>query len=293
MCAIAWLATQPKPASNLYPVLIRLFHLVRDTYSRLAKVDLFRVAGSLTFTTLLAIVPLVTVALAFVSYFPAFETWFTALERFMIRHVLPDSTGEIVHNTVMGFAEQATHLTKLSIAFIVVTAVLALNTVDSEINAIWGLRRPGRSLMTRIPVYVVGLTAGPVLLGASISLTTWILGQSLAAVPVERSVGVSIFRTLPFFFATAGLTLLYKGVPARKVALMPSLIAGMLAAFALEVLKWGLAWYLARVPTYALVYGAMAALPVFLLWIHACWTIVMVGAALTAALCDARQPRSS
>ena len=246
---------------------------------------MFRVAASLSFTTLLALVPLVTVALAFVGYFPSFAQFLAALERYVMRNLLPDSTADIVHNYVMGFAEQALRLTGFSIAFIFFTALMAVVTVDSEINAIWRIRR-GPSLIKRIPVYLLGVTAGPVLLGASISLTTWLIAQSLAAVPVERSAVAPVLRALPFVFATAGLTLLYKAVPARKVAFLPALAAGALAALALEVLKQGLAWYLTRVPTYEVIYGALAALPVFLLWIDLCWMIIIVGAALSAALCD-------
>ncbi len=253
--------------------------------ARLRDIDLARTASSLSFTTLLAIVPLVTVAFAFVARFPVFEDWLRALEQFMLRHLLPFGAAGEIRGHIQAFAQQAARLTGVSILAIAVTALLAVATVDREINAIWGIRR-GRSIARRIVVYALGLTAGPVLIGASISLTTWLVAHSLAVVPIRKTLGVQIVATLPFLFATAGLTVLYKGVPARHVALAPALVAGALGAAALEVAKHAFAWYLTRVSTYQLVYGALAALPIFLLWIYLCWIIVLAGAAVSATIAE-------
>jgi membrane protein len=249
-------------------------------------VGLARTASSLSFTTLLAMVPLLTVALAFVAQFPIFERWLAALEAFVLRHLLPSSTATVVHEYVLGFAEQAARLTGVSIALIAVTAALAISTVEHEINLIWGIRR-SRPLAKRILVYLVGLTAGPVLLGASISLTTWLIAESLAAVDIRQTQSDVVLRALPLVFATAGLTLLYKAVPARVVGWIPALAGGIVGALALEAAKFGFAWYVARVQTYQLIYGALAALPVFLLWIHLCWVIVLAGAAISATVSEA------
>jgi membrane protein len=138
----------------------------------------------------------------------------------------------------------------------------------------------------RIVVYAIGLTAGPVLLGASISITTWLVVHSLAVVPIRKTLGQQIVQALPFVFATTGLTLLYKFVPARRVALVPALLAAMLGAAALEGAKHAFAWYLTRVSTYEAVYGALAALPIFLLWIYLCWIIVLAGAAVSASVVE-------
>ena len=249
-------------------------------------VGLARTASSLSFTTLLAMVPLLTVALAFVAQFPIFERWLGALEGFALKHLLPSTTATVVHQYVLGFAEQAARLTGVSIALIAVTAALAISTVEQEINLIWGIRR-SRPLAKRIVVYLVGLTAGPVLLGASISLTTWLVAESLAAVDIRKTESDLVLRALPFVFATAGLTLLYKAVPARVVGWVSALTGGVVGALALEAAKFGFAWYVARVQTYQLIYGALSALPVFLLWIHLCWVIVLGGAAISATVADA------
>jgi membrane protein len=261
------------------------FRFLYRVFARLRDIDLARTAGTLSFTTLLAIVPLITVAFAFGARFPVFEDWLKVLEQFMLRHLLPFSAAADIRSHIQGFAAQAARLTGISIVAIVVTAVLAVATVEREINAIWGIRR-GRTLGRRILVYALGLTAGPVLVGASISLTTWLVVHSLAAVSIRRTLGTQIVETLPFAFATVGLTMLYKGVPARHVALVPALVAGALGAAALEVAKHAFAWYLTQVSAYQAVYGALAALPIFLLWIYLCWIIVLAGAAVSATIAE-------
>ena len=253
-------------------------------------IGLTRTASSLSFTTLLAIVPMATVALAFVARFPIFEQWFAALEGFVFKNMLPSSTATVVHEYVLGFAEQAARLTGISIVLIAVTAGLAISTVEREINLIWGIRRR-RPLARRVVVYLIGLTAGPVLLGASISLTTWLIGESLAVVPIRKTQSDVILRMLPFVFGTAGLTLLYKAVPSRYVGWWPALVGGVTCGLALEVAKYGFAWYLTWVNTYQIVYGALAALPVFLLWIHLCWVIILSGAAISATAAELRPQR--
>ena len=261
------------------------FRFLARVVARLRDIDLARTASSLSFTTLLAIVPLVTVAFAFVARFPVFESWLKALEQFLLRHLLPFSAAAEVRSHIVAFADQAAQLTGVSVLVIAVSAMLAVATVEREINAIWGIRR-GRSLPKRLVVYAVGLTAGPVLLGASISITTWLVVHSLAVVPIEKSQGARIASALPFVFSTAGLTLLYKGVPARHVALGPALFAGALAAAAFEGAKQAFAWYLTSISTYEVVYGALAVLPIFLLWIYLCWTIILAGAAVCATLAE-------
>jgi membrane protein len=248
-------------------------------------IGLARTASSLSFTTLLAVVPMATVALAFVAEFPIFTRFIDALEAFVLRNLLPSSTATVVHEYVLTFAAQAARLTGVSIAAIVVTASLALATVEREFNVIWRVQK-SRPLARRIVVYLLGLTAVPVLLGASIWLTTWLVGESLAAVPIRKTFGEFILRALPFVFATAGLTLLYKAVPARPVRWSQALAGGLIAALGLEVAKFGFAWYVAQVATYELIYGALASLPVFLVWVYMGWVIVLAGAAISATLSE-------
>jgi membrane protein len=265
------------------PFVTRLVARVRD-------VDLFGTAASLSYTTLLGLVPLATVAFAFVARFPVFSSWLDALETFLLKHVLPGSAASIVRTHVVGLAEKAAQLTGASILFLVIAAMLLIATVERELNLIWGVpkRRP---LHRRIVVYLFGLTLGPVLVGASISLTSWFVSRSIGVLPIDAGPATFIVRWLPFVFTTVALTLLYAIVPARRVPIVSAMVAGALAALAFEGAKLAFAWYVTHLANYQLVYGALAALPVFMLWIYLSWLIVLTGAAVSATLTSpARAP---
>jgi membrane protein len=259
--------------------------LLRRVIARLNAIGWARAAGNLAFTTVLGIVPLATVSLAFVAQFPVFQDFMRVLERFLLRYMLPQSASALVNDYVLGMATEAAGLQGLWIVFVMVTAVLVVHTVESEINAIWGIRQK-RPLMRRVLVYTVGITAGPALVGAGMWLTMWLIRQSIAAVPLQRSAIAAILQPLPFLFAVAGFTILYAVAPARRVSWWHALLSGVLAATAFEVTRHAFAWYVANSPTYEILYGALAAVPLFLLWIFLFWMIVLAGAAVTAALAE-------
>ena len=133
------------------------------------------------------------------------------------------------------------------------------------------------------------MTAGPVLVGAAITLVMWLLRKSVAIVTSQPGTIAAIYEPVPFLIAALGFTMLYGIVPARKVAWPHALISGLLAAFAFEATRRGFAWYVAHSPTYEILYGALAAFPLFLLWIFVFWMIVLAGAAVTASLAGASQ----
>jgi membrane protein len=251
--------------------------------ARMRAIGLARTAGSLSFTTLLALVPLATVAFAFVARFPVFQQWLDTLERFLLRHMLPQTAETVIHQYIREFTENAASLTGVSLLFFAVTAAMATATIEREINTIWGIDR-ARPIGRRIVIYALGLTVGPVLVGASLSLTTWLLTHSLAALPIQAPFAEWMLKPMPLVFTAAALTLLYTAVPARPVAWRNAVTGAVLAALAFEGAKNGFAFYLTQVPTYRLVYGALAVLPVFLIWIYLCWMIVLAGAAVTATL---------
>ena len=261
-------------------------------YTRLRDIQLARTAGSLAFTTLLALVPFASVTIAFVARFPIFERGLAAFEGFLLRHLLPPTAAGLVHEHILAFGAQAARLSGLAVVLVALTAGMAIYTVERAINDIWGIRH-GRSLARRVIIYALCLTLGPVLIGVSMSITTWAIVHSLEAVPLETGrFNAAIIRTLPFVFSVIGLTALYRVVPARKVHLGPALVGGVLAAAALETFKHLFALYLARVPTYKLVYGALAALPIFMVWVYVGWIVVLTGAAVTATLAEgARRSR--
>ena len=277
---------------NLQTLVGQFISLVRSVVQRAGNTGLARTAGSLAFTTVLGLVPLATVAFAFVARFPVFQQWLDALEGFLLKYTLPGSANEVVHRYVREFTEKAVQLTGLSVLFIAIAATLVIATIEREINAMWGIRAR-RPMARRLTVYLLGITVGPVLVGASISVSTWLVSQTLAPMAREFTVAQIAAELLPFVLSTLALALVYLITPNRRVPLDYAFAGALPAALAFEVAKYGFALYVKNVPTYEIVYGTLAALPVFLIWIYVCWLIVLAGAAITATLtleADARSP---
>jgi membrane protein len=264
---------------------------LRRLFRRLTGVGIARTAGSLAFTTLLGLVPLFTVAFAYVARFPMFDRWQDSLESFLLRNFLPGS-GTVVRHYLAEFTEKSAQLQGVGTVFVILTAVLLIVQIDQEINMIWSRRGP-RSVGRRIVVYALGFTAGPALIGAAVYYANWLIEHAI----VTTSIGSEALTVLSYPVAllvdAAGFTLLYVLVPAQRVPLKMALIGGALAAFAFEAAKYGFRFYIANFPTYQLVYGSLAVLPLFLLWIYVSWIIVLVGAAVTATLTETFSRRRS
>jgi membrane protein len=253
---------------------------------RLTGVGLGRTAASLAFTTLLGVVPLFTVAFAYVSRFPLFARSQDAFEAFLLRFFLP-SSGAVVRHYLTEFVAKSAELKGVSTLFVVVTAVLLVWQVDREINTIWGAREP-RSVARRVFVYALALTAGPALIGAAVYFINWLIEQSIAATSIGAEALGLLVQPVALVVDTAVFTLIYAFVPARSVPFRWALAGGLLAAIAFEAAKHGFRFYITQVPTYQVIYGALATLPLFLIWIYVSWVIVLVGAAITATLAEGR-----
>jgi len=257
---------------------------LRRLIVRLSGIGLARTAASLAYTTLLGLVPLFTVAFAYVARFPLFEPSQEALESFLLRFFLP-GRGAVIHSYLTEFTAKTAELKGVGTVFVVVTVVLLVAQIESEINAIWGVLTP-RSLRRRAFIYLLGLTAGPVVIGAAVYFMTWLIGESVAIVPVGSQTLARFVQPVAFLAETALFTLIYAVVPAQRVRFRLALIGGVLAGAAFEVAKYGFRFYVTHFPTYQLVYGALATLPLFLIWIYVSWIIVLVGAAVTATLSE-------
>jgi membrane protein len=260
--------------------------LTRRVSRRLAGVGWTRAAGSLAFTSLLGIVPLATVAFAFVAQFPIFQDFLHVLENFLLRYTLPETASTLVRTYIVGLAQQAANLKGVWIVFVIVTAALVVDSVETEINEIWRIpkRRP---IVRRVILYTIGVTAGPALLGGAIVLIRWIITQTVSPFGLPKGALSDVVHIVTFLLAVAGFTLLYVMAPARPVKWRHGLIGGLLAAAAFELSRAGFTWYVANSPTYEILYGALAAVPIFMLWVFVFWMIVLAGAAVTASLAEA------
>jgi membrane protein len=241
-----------------------------------------RVAGALSFTTLLSIVPLTAVLLAVLSLFPVFSTWMTVIQDFIYSNFVP-TAGDLVQKYLTQFATKAGRLTAIGLLFLMVTAVMLMATIEEAFNDIWRVKNT-RKLLHRFLSYWALLTLGPILLAVSLSLTS----QLVALHSFDRAVVSAMDRVLdvilPLVFEVGAAVLLYMVVPNAPVRWRHALAGGVFAAVLLEVAKYLFATSMKYFASYQLIYGALAALPIFLVWIYISWVIILLGAIVTATL---------
>jgi len=247
-------------------------------------------AGSLTYTTLLAMVPLVVVTLALSTAFPAFDRIIGELQTYLLSNFLPKAKGiDSAIRQLNSFAAGASRLTGVGLIVLGLTAVMLMLTVDDVMNRIFRVERK-RSLAQRITMYWAVLTLGPVLIGAGISMTSALAVQSLGLLNLDSFVQYAL-GLLPFLLTWVALAALYILVPNRSVPLRHALTGALLAGIVFEIAKRVFASYVTQIPAYTLIYGASAALFTFLIWVYLSWLIVLVGATFTATLVEPDAPK--
>ena len=257
--------------------------LARLVIRRARQERLAQVAGSLTFTTLLSIVPLVSVGFALFTRFPIFRVLETALEEHLLKSLLPAEIARAVIRTLNQFAANASGLTLLGSLFLVVAAVALLLTVENALNQIWGVKRR-RPLLRRIGLYLLLLAAGPPLLGASLWATSLLVAASAGLIDAAPAWTRTALTLGPVVLAAACLATLFCLVPNTPVRKRDALVGGLIAGLLFELGKRGFAAYLVKVPTYRAVYGAFWTFPLFLLWVYFSWFVTLAAALVTAAL---------
>ena len=257
------------------------FDTLRMLHQRFREDRLGLTAGSLTFTTLIALVPLLTVMLAVFSVFPMFGNFQNALQTYFLQTLVPDNIAQPVLHTLTQFAAKASRLGGVGLVLLVATALALVLTIDRTLNAIWRVRTH-RSLGQRLLVYWTGLTLGPLALGVSLSLTSLVLGASRGFVG-QLPGGLSLLiDTLEFGLLAAAAAGLFHYVPNTAVRWRHAWAGGVFVAVGFELAKQGLGWYLAAVPSFSVIYGAFATVPILLLWIYLGWVIVLLGAVVAA-----------
>ena len=255
---------------------------VRYLIRRAQEDQLAQVAGSLTYTTLLSLVPFVTIALGLFSAFPIFEQLRDALENFMIDNLLPEEASDAIMSHLTEFSQKAAGLTAAGVFALGITAVMLLQTIDRAMNALWRVPRP-RPLAQRILVYWASVSLGPILIGGGLFITSYVVSASLGWLPGGGQWFTHwILGLLPLALTMLAFTLLYVAVPNRDVQWKHAAIGGLVAMVGFEAMKHLLGYYIARCPTYHMIYGAFAAIPIFLLWVYLSWMITLVGALVAA-----------
>jgi membrane protein len=238
-------------------------------------------AGSLTFTTTIALVPLFTVMLALFSAFPVFGRFRKVLEQQVIQGMVPEAIAKPVLLSLTKFATKASQMGGLGLVALGFTAMALMLTIDHTLNGIWRVRTV-RPIAQRVLVYWAALTLGPLLVGASLSLTSYVLSASSGLV-AELPGGVSLLLGLIVFaLQTTGFAALYRYVPNTFVRREHAWGGALFASLGLEIAQKGLAIYLSKVPVYSTIYGAFAAVPIFLVWMYLSWLILLMGAVVAA-----------
>ena len=240
-------------------------------------------ASSLTFTTSIALVPFFTVALAVFTAFPMFSKLQGALEGWLIKSLIPDNIARQVLGYLTQFSGQASKLGGAGLAVLLVTAIALILTIDRTLNSIWRVRKP-RPLAQRVLIYWAAITLGPLVLAASLAVTSYVVSASSGLVGALPTSLRFVLDVAQFFLVVAGMAALYRYVPNTYVKWAHAFAGGLFVASGLEIGKKVLSIYLAAVPTYSLVYGAFAALPILLVWTYVSWVIVLMGAVITAYL---------
>jgi membrane protein len=281
----------PIPAAGRTPLsLAGLAHMLRDwpwlatlqTLRRRFREDhLALTASSLTFTTLISLVPLVTVMLALFTAFPIFARFQVALQQYFLQSLVPDNIARPVLMALTQFAGKANKLGSAGLVVLGLTALALVFTIDRTLNGIWRVPKP-RPLAQRVLVYWTALTLGPLVLGASLSLTSLALSASSGLVNGLPG-GLSLLLGLvEFSLLAGGMAALFRFVPNTHVRWQHAWAGGMFAAVGFELAKRALVWYVTLVPTYSVLYGAFATLPILLLWVYLSWVIVLLGAVIAA-----------
>lgn len=241
-------------------------------------------ASSLTFTTLLALVPFMTVALAVFTAFPIFGKMQLVLQRWLVDSLVPDSIARPVLGYLTQFAAKASGLGMAGLSILMVTALTLILTIDRTLNNIWRVRRL-RPLGQRVLIYWAAITLGPLVLAASLALTTSVASAA------SRGIGDTLpgsarllFDAIEFLVLASGMAALYHYVPNTQVHWRHAWAGGVFVSVGMELAKKVLALYLASVPTYSVLYGTFATLPILLLWVYVAWVIVLLGAVVAAYL---------
>lgn len=257
---------------------VQTYHTLRQ---RFREDRLGLTAGSLTFTTTIAMVPLATVMLALFSAFPVFSGFRKAVEQEFVTAWVPDAIAKQVLLSMGKFTGKASQLGGVGMVALGITAMALMLTIDHTLNGVWRVKRV-RPIAQRVLVYWAALTLGPLMLGASLSVTSYLLSASRGWVGALPG-GVGFFLGLIVFcMQTAGFAALYKYVPNTYVRWEHAWAGAIFASGGLELAQKVLALYLSKVPVYATIYGAFAAVPIFLIWIYVSWLMVLMGAVVAA-----------
>lgn len=256
--------------------------------SRFMERRVLQTAGSLTYTTLLSLVPMVTVVLSVMRQFSPFAKLGNDMRSFLLQNLLPERAGKMIATYALQFSQKASSLTLVGTVFLVVTAIMLFQTIDHTLNGIWNVRRP-RAWYVRIPIYWLALTVGPMIFAGSIAATSELLSASQNLVDEQPHwVGTLLDRAMTTLLLSALFGFMFHAIPNRKLNVWHSFVGGLVAGLGVIIGQRLFGFYLSKLPSFTLIYGTFSVLPIFLIWVYLSWLMVLLGATIAAVLPDFR-----
>lgn len=238
-------------------------------------------AAELAYTTILALVPLITVIFALLSAFPMFDEVSQSLKQLIYSNLVPTAS-DTIQNYLEQFIANTKKMTLVGIIGLIVTSLLLINSINNALNRIWRTKRK-RSFMYNLTMYWTILTLGPILVGSSVAVSSYIFSLKWLS---DAASGDVLLSTLPFIISIVGFWLLYSIIPTESIPFKEAVIGALVAAILFEIGKRAFALYVTSFPTYQLIYGVVSSIPIMLVWIYCSWCIVLFGAEFAATLTD-------
>lgn len=260
-------------------------------FSRFMMNNSLQIAAAMTYTTLLSLVPLIAVMLAIFSVFPIADKVSLEIQNFVFQNFVPTS-GDVLQSYLEEFSSKAAKMTGTGFLFLILVAIMLMASIDRAFNAIWHVKRK-RGLMKMFLVYWSVLSLGPLLIALSIAVTSYIISLPLLNDAASSVVVGKLLSFTPVFVSSLAFMLLYAVVPNRTVPLKHAFAGGLVAAILFEIAKRGFGFYVTNFPTYEAIYGALATIPIFLVWLYISWLITLFGAEFTYCLSIFKRQKGS
>lgn len=256
----------------------RTRRMARHVWAHFQEDRCFEEAASLSYTSLLAMIPLLAVTFGIIAAFPVFNEWSERLQDFIFKNFLP-ATGEQIVPYINTFLESVSSLTLPATIVLIATALMLMVRIEVAFNRIWRVDH-NRTLVNRIVMYWAVLTLGPLLIAAAVALSAQkvlvVLGMEGGIPPAVYQIGIFLLTWLVF-------ALVFILVPHRSVRIKHALIGAFLSTVLFTIAKAGFVAYVSNA-NYKVIYGALATIPIFLFWLYLVWTVILLGASLAASL---------